>query len=168
MSSGTSREAALVTITGPGARARRALQTASAHGLGETEELDDGLLLIELAPLAEPSLVALTVASSLGVPDPGVHSVTDVLTRVLRPKHLPFVVRDNCEHLVQACAELVAHLLQSCPRVVLATSREPLRVTGETVYRIPPLHLPADNQMASLRNSEAGQLFVERARAAQG
>src|SRR5260370_6511896 len=94
--------------------------------------------------------------------------ITDALVDHLRPKRL-LLLLDNCEHLIQACAELAEMLLQACPRLrLLATSREALGFTGERVYPVPPLSLPEANPphfVDALHRSEAAQLFVERASA---
>ncbi len=108
---------------------------------------------MELAPLADPGLVADLVATALGLASSS-RTALDVLVSHLRDKQA-LLLLDNCEHLVQACAELVDALLRACPRLhILATSRERLNVYGETAWQVP-----------SLSDSESLQLFVERASA---
>jgi predicted ATPase len=86
--------------------------------------------------------------------------------QVLRSRHL-LLILDNCEHLVAACADVASDLLRHCARMrIVATSREPLRITGELVYRIPPLDVPADDRLETLTESAAARLFLLRARAA--
>ena len=93
----------------------------------------------------------------------------DVLTDGLRSRAL-LLVLDNCEHLVDSCGELAQRLLQHCPELrILATSREPLGVAGETTWRVPPLGLPErrpDLPAAMVAQSEAARLFAQRASAA--
>jgi predicted ATPase/DNA-binding XRE family transcriptional regulator len=158
--------AGLVTIAGPGGAGKTRLAVRLAHHLSDTRAPADGVVLVELAPLTNPRHVVQTLAESLGLPEPSGHALIDVLVRALRPKHL-LLVLDNCEHLVEACAEVADRLVRSCPYLrLLATSREPLNVAGEVVYRIPPLRLPIDDSLESLADSESGRLFVQRARAA--
>src|SRR5262249_59963475 len=87
----------------------------------------------------------------------------------LRERQLLLVV-DNCEHLLQAAAELISEIIRAAPHVrVLATSREPLSVNGEHVVPVPPLELPGISEaLARSRQNEAGMLFTERAAAATG
>jgi predicted ATPase/transcriptional regulator with XRE-family HTH domain len=159
-------EAALVTVAGPGGAGKTRLALRLAHRLLERADYPDGVVLAELAPLTDAGQVVDVLAESVGVPEPHGQPLVEVLVHVLRPKQL-LLVLDNCEHLLEACADVAARLLQRCPGVrLLATSREPLRVVGEVVYRIPPLGLPADDRPEALAESEAGRLFVQRARAA--
>ena len=129
------------------------LTLAGAGGCGKTrlslqlaaEVLDsfpDGVWFADLGPLTDPDLVAATVAAVSGVRElPGQAVLDTVADRLAGATAL--VVLDNCEHLLDACAGLAETLLQRCPGVrVLATSREPLGVEGETTYRIPSLGLP--------------------------
>jgi predicted ATPase/DNA-binding SARP family transcriptional activator len=155
----------LVTATGVGGcgKTRLALQVA-----GElAEEFADGVWLVELAALADAALTPQAVAAALGVrEDPG-RPLRQTLLSFLKPRQL-LLVLDNCEHLVDVCAELATALLQACPRLrILATSREELGVTGEILYGVPPLSLPPHNPQTSTQlQSEAVRLFLERAAAA--
>ena len=158
----------LLTLTGAGGcgKTRLSLQVA-ADLLGSQ---GDGVWLVELAPLSDPTLVPKAVAQALGVREAVGKTFTQNLMEYLRPKDL-LLVLDNCEHLVAACASLVADLLRSCPHVhVLATSREPLNVPGEQTYRVPSLSLPDPKTVQTveaLSQYEAVRLFIERAQAVQ-
>ena len=124
--------------------------------------------LVDLAPLSVPDLVAQTIATVLGLREGPQRSARDVLLDTLRDRAL-LLVLDNCEHLIAACAELVEALLREAPGLrILATSREALGVSGETVCRVPSLSLPEAMALVNvdaLVDSEATQLFIERARA---
>src|SRR4030095_6120140 len=91
--------------------------------------------------------------------------VIEILTNVLREK-TALLILDNCEHLLEACAQLITILLQSCPKVkILATSREVLNVTGEAIYQMPSLSIPAHSEasLEKLTEYESVRLFIERA-----
>ena len=114
----------------------------------------DGVWLIELATLRDTRLVPQAVASALGVKEAAGRPVSEALLEHVKDRQL-LLILDNCEHLLQGCAELARALLQSARAAkVIASSREPLRVAGETTYAVP-----------ALPQSEAERLFVERARA---
>ncbi|MEA3439427.1 MAG: adenylate/guanylate cyclase domain-containing protein, partial [Chloroflexota bacterium] len=161
-------ETRLLTLTGAGGvgKTRLGLEVAAQM----LDEFNDGVWLVELGSIYEPQLVVHKVSSTLGCRGEAAKSRADTLKQYLDQKVL-LLILDNCEHLVQACAELVAGLLLTCPDLrVLASSREPLGVPGETVYEVPPLSIPDLEQPLdhdSLVRSEAVQLFVERARAHQ-
>src|SRR5580692_7169023 len=126
----------------------------------------DGVHVAELASLSRPELVPHTVAAVLDVPIPGTENAEVALARQLADRRL-LLVLDNCEHLLDACARLAAEVLRGCPGViVLATSREPLRVGGEVTWRTPSLALPdlrALPPLDRLAELESVRLFVERA-----
>ena len=153
----------LVTIAGPGGigKSRLALQVAA-------EVLDGdggGVWLAELAPVAEPELVARTVAAVLQVREEPGRPMLDTLVEAVGDRSL-LVVLDNAEHLLGAAAKLADALVRSCPRVfLLVTSREPLGVRGEHVFRVPSLPVPpADLAVPGrLTAFESVQLFTERA-----
>jgi len=156
----------LVTLTGAGGagKTRLALQVAAEllDGAG------DGVWFADLAPLKDPDLVSVTVADVLGVRrEPG-RPVLDTLADTVGQRSL-LVVLDNCEHLIGACAKLADALLRNCPSLtLLATSREPLGIDGEFVYRVPSLAVPAEGDDAgTIRASEAVRLLADRA-SAQG
>ncbi|HUA28848.1 MAG TPA: tetratricopeptide repeat protein [Streptosporangiaceae bacterium] len=157
-----------LTLCGPGGigKTRLALRLA-----GETVPgYPDGAWLVELADTLDPSLVARKVAVALGVRDERDRPLSETLAVALRPR-LMLLILDTCEHVVDVCAALVAQLLAGCPGLrVIATSREPLRVRGETVWRVPPLELPAATDAAELSagelaGHEAMRLFADRAAA---
>jgi predicted ATPase/ATP/maltotriose-dependent transcriptional regulator MalT len=122
--------------------------------------------LVELASLAEPSLVPQAVAFTLGVRERPGSSLTEALSDYLRIRKL-LLLLDNCEHLIDACAELAGTLLHSCPGLrVLATSREVFGITGEIAWPVPSLSLPDLRRLPeieSLSRFESTRLFVERA-----
>jgi predicted ATPase/class 3 adenylate cyclase len=154
----------LLTLTGAGGsgKTRLALQVAA----DALEQYPDGVWLVELAPLAEADLVVQSVAQVLDVREQAGQPFLRTLTEHLKSKRL-LLLLDNCEHLVSACAHLVAALLRSCPSVkVLATSREALSIAGEQSYRVPTLGLPDLRQPfspQSVSQYEAVRLFIERA-----
>ena len=119
----------LVTLTGaPGVGKTRLALRVAADLL---EGFPNGVWLVELAPLADPTLVPQAVAVTLGLTDDARCPAIDRLIEFLRPRTL-LLVLDNCEHLVGPCAELAEQLLRACPRLrVLATSRETLEIGGE-------------------------------------
>lgn len=142
----------LVTVTGPGGSGKTRLALEVAAGL--TSHFPDGAWLVELAPLSAATEVAPAIADTLGVQWSADRDPADALASAMAPQHA-LVVLDNFEHVIEA-APLVARLLQVAPDVrMLVTSRERLRVSGEHVYRGPPLD-PAD----------AVALFIDHAQAA--
>ena len=156
----------LVTLTGTGGagKTRLGLQVAAvlADGTG------NGVWFADLAPLGDPDLVAVTVAGVMGVRlEPG-RPVLDTVAEAVGGQRL-LVLLDNCEHLIGACAKLADALMRGCPNLtLLATSREPLGIDGERVYRVPSMSVPADGDDAeAVRAAEAVRLFEDRA-AAQG
>jgi predicted ATPase/class 3 adenylate cyclase/DNA-binding CsgD family transcriptional regulator len=157
----------LVTLTGPGGSGKTRLALRVAADVAE--QYRDGVWLVELAPLADALLVPKVVAEALAVPEQPGRGLRDSLADALRPKQL-LLVLDNCEHLVQACAELVAALLRASPDLrVLATSRQSLHVDGETTWRVPSLTIPPVESLPSaeaLTRHDAPRLFLERASAA--
>jgi non-specific serine/threonine protein kinase len=157
----------LLTLTGAGGigKTRLALAVARDAQAG----YPDGVWLVELAALADPALLPQVVAQTFGVQEQPGRPLTATLSAWVTTKHL-LLVLDNCEHLLDACAPLAAALLRAAPRLtVLATSREPLRITGETAWRVPSLALPAPEpppaSVDDLTHLAATRLFVERARA---
>jgi non-specific serine/threonine protein kinase len=154
----------LLTLTGSGGcgKTRLSLQMAAEV----LEPYADGIWLVELAPLADPSLVAQALAQVLGVSEePGRPLLQTLAQRLKYRKTL--LILDNCEHLLDACSRLVETLLHACPDIkVLASSRESLNIAGELAYRVPSLSLPDSAQLAtaqSISRHEAVRLFAERA-----
>lgn len=155
----------LVTLIGAGGcgKTRLALQVAAAR----LDDHPDGAWWVDLAPLSDPSLVPAALAGVLGVRESPVEPLAETVAAFLTNRRT-LVVLDNCEHLIEACAALAARLVQACHAVtVLATSREPLRVEGETTWTVPSLSLPEERTTASLARCESARLFADRARSSQ-
>jgi predicted ATPase/DNA-binding SARP family transcriptional activator len=188
-------DARLVTLTGVGGigKTRLALQVASELA---DDDVGDGAAFVDLAPIADARMVPDAVWTALGVPPGDAHQETiKALREYLTPRRL-LLVLDNCEHLLSACAALADGLLCRCRGLrILATSRQPLGLSGEILYRVPSLALPPaaggeplpgpvaaepvgrppsgarvrtpSRQAASPADYAAVRLFVERARAAE-
>ena len=155
----------LVTITGSGGagKTRLALHIAA----GSIDQFNDGVWWVELAPLVESEAVATTLAAVVGASlDKSVDQALSAARRLGSGSAL--VVFDNCEHVSDATTQMVVALLEHCPNVrVLTTSREPLDVSGELTWRVPPLGLPSDDELLDvgrLGQSDAVRLFLDRAR----
>jgi predicted ATPase/class 3 adenylate cyclase/DNA-binding CsgD family transcriptional regulator len=145
----------LVTLTGAGGAGKTRLAVEITARIAP--EFRDGVWYVDLAPITHPGVVPVTVARALGLPDQPGRSTMDTLLRFVAERQL-LILLDNCEHLLDASAELVVALLGAAPGLtVLATSREPIGVTGEATWRVPSLSV-AD---------EAIELFADRARLAQ-
>ena len=158
------RASRVVTLTGPGGcgKTRLALRAATLAAGG----FEDGARLVELASLTDAALVPAAVAAALGVPERDAANPMTGVVRALAGREL-LIVLDNCEHVLGAAARVAVMLAGQCPRVrVLATSRERLDVPGEFVFPVPPLELPEDGSAHAVAASEAGSLFITRARAA--
>jgi predicted ATPase len=165
--SGCVAQSRLVTLTGTGGigKTRLALQVAEELA----PEFEDHVCFVNLAPLAAPERVPDAVQTALGV---AVGAAREeplaLLQQYLAPRGL-LLVLDNCEHLLSACANLAEALLGQCAGLrILATSRQPLGIWGETIWRVPSLPVPADagSQATDGNAFPSVQLFVERARAA--
>jgi predicted ATPase/class 3 adenylate cyclase/DNA-binding CsgD family transcriptional regulator len=155
----------LVTLIGAGGcgKTRLGLQVAA----GIVDEYPDGVWWVDLAPLADPSLVTAALAAVLGVRESPLESITDTVVGYLGERR-SLVGLDNCEHLIEACAALADRVLHECPNVtMLTTSREPLRVDGEATWPVPSLSLPDASTPESLAQCESARLFVDRAQAAR-
>jgi predicted ATPase/DNA-binding SARP family transcriptional activator/predicted negative regulator of RcsB-dependent stress response len=151
----------LVTLTGPGGTGKTRLSQQAALEL--LEDFPDGVWLVELAPLADPSLVVQTTARALGMNLDTSSQALLSLQNFLETRHL-LLILDNCEHLLESCAHLADALLKACPHLhILATSREALGIEGEAPALIPPLRLPETSYFAGLAQVEAIRLFVDRA-----
>jgi predicted ATPase/DNA-binding CsgD family transcriptional regulator/DNA-binding XRE family transcriptional regulator len=156
----------LVTLTGTGGCGKTRLALELATGL--LDSYRDGVCYVDLAPVTDERLVPHTVLAALGASESPRRTPLEALQRSLRNRTL-LLVLDNCEHLIQACAELVAALLPATTNLrVLAASREPLRVPGETAWTVAPLTIPDLRQgvaVVDLICSPAVRLFSDRARA---
>jgi predicted ATPase/class 3 adenylate cyclase len=156
--------ARLVTLTGAGGsgKTRLALQVA-AELLDKTA---DGVWFVDLAPVTDGGRIPAVVAAVLGLPDLCGPDLSEAVFDALDGQDT-LILFDNCEHLVDAAAKFCEQMIRQCPRVrVLATSREPLGIDGERVYRVPSLSLPPTDAVsaADLARSDAVRLFADRAR----
>jgi predicted ATPase/class 3 adenylate cyclase len=145
----------LVTLTGAGGvgKTRLALQVAAMM----VDEQEYEVRFVDLAPVTDPDNVAVTAARAFGLPDRGDRSPTQTIARFIGNRRM-LVILDNCEHLLDACADLATALLIACPELsLLATSREPTGVAGEVTWRVPSLSI----------TDEAVTLFADRARRAR-
>ena len=154
----------LVTLTGAGGcgKTRLSLQVAA-------ELLDgsgDGVWLVELAAVTDEDAVPSAISAPLGIARQPGRPALEVLLDALAPQ-AALIVLDNCEHLIGGCAKTADAIVRRCPRVhLVATSREPLGIGGEMVYRVPPLSLPesGDFDPQAAQAADAVALFVDRAR----
>ena len=154
-------ESRLVTLTGLGGvgKTRLALQVAT----DVQRATPDGVWFVPLAELSDPGLIADAIASVLGIHDRSGRFGVVRLAEYLRPHEL-LLVMDNCEHLIDDCAALADTLLRMCPRVrILATSREALRISGETALPVAPMSVPPSAHQGALNEFESVRLFVDRA-----
>lgn len=162
---GLLRAQRLVTLTGSGGSGKTRLALQLAADL--LDDFEDGVWLVEIAALSDPSLVTREVAAALGVREESSRPLAATVVDSIRARHL-LLVLDNCEHLVAACAALVETVLRSCPFIrVLATSREPLSVLGEWAWRVPSLSVPGAgvSSVDQLSKYEGVRLFLDRAMA---
>ena len=153
----------LLTVVGPGGtgKTRLAYQLAA----DQLHEFPDGAWVAELASASDPELVPASLMTSLSLRNEPGRTTTQTIVAHLRHRHA-LVVLDNCEHVVQAAAALTVELLRRCAHLrILATTREPLRVTGERVWALPPLTLPTNGRLPleALARTDAIALFCERA-----
>ena len=153
----------LLTLVGAGGAGKTRLAEEAASDLAGA--YPGGAWLVELAPLPHGDLVVQEVAGALGVREQPGKSLEEALTTHLCEKEV-LLVLDNCEHVLDACAWLSELLLGSCPSLtILASSRAPLGVQGEVVWRVPPLPVPhASSKTGELMEFASVRLFVERAR----
>jgi len=156
----------LVTLFGPGGAGKTRLAVELAFRL--RDRYPYGVWLVELASVTDPALLPQIVADTVGVREEIGRPVLDTLTEALGLQRA-LLVLDNCEHVVTPAARLAEQLLRRCPDLqVLVTSREPLDVPGEAVFRVRELSLPplgTGHDLAALLRFDAVRLFVERARA---
>ncbi|HEY1460667.1 MAG TPA: tetratricopeptide repeat protein [Casimicrobiaceae bacterium] len=159
----------------------RLLTLHATGGIGKTrlslqiaaecmDRFPDGVWLIELADLTDARLLPRMLAKVLGVKEEGDRPLIDTLIQFVANRQL-LLVLDNCEHLVQGCADLAARLLTASTHLkVVASSREPLRIQGEVVYPLMPLPVPHESALLkrhTVKGYAAAQLFIERALAVQ-
>ncbi|MGE5222701.1 MAG: AfsR/SARP family transcriptional regulator, partial [Omnitrophica WOR_2 bacterium] len=158
-------EGRLVTLTGSGGVGKTRLSLRVIEEV--QEDFTDGAWFVEMASLSDPELVVYQVAVSLGLREDPSIPVLDTLKHSLESK-VSLLVLDNCEHLLQACAGLADVLLRACPGLkILASSREPLGVAGEAIFRVPSLPFPDRGQALSpesIDRYDSVRLFVDRAR----
>jgi predicted ATPase len=158
------RRTRLLSLCGPGGAGKTRLALELARTVEDPPA--NGAVLVELASVSDPSAVADAVAYAVDVRAMPGQAVVEALTEFVSSRSLLLVV-DNCEHVLRDAAALVATLLAAAPRLmIVATSREPLRVAGEVVFRVPPLTAPDPERAPDprrLARYEAVQLFVERA-----
>jgi non-specific serine/threonine protein kinase len=154
--------ARLVTLTGAGGAGKTRLALQVAAGLADGA--GDGVWFADLGPLGDAGLVAGTVADVLGIGQEPGRPALETLVEAVAGRSL-LVLLDNCEHVLGACAKLADALLRNCPNLALmATSREPLGIGGERVYRVPSMGTPADGADAgAIRAAEAVRLLADRA-----
>ena len=142
----------LVTLTGAGGAGKTRLAVQVAAELAT--DFADGVWYVDLAPITDPEVVPVTVARALGLLDQPGEPTIDLLRRSIRDRRM-LMLLDNCEHLLDASADLITGLLSGCPALtLLTTSREPIGVAGEVSWRVPSLSL----------TDEAIELFADRAR----
>jgi predicted ATPase len=155
--------ARFVSLVGTGGIGKTRLAVALADSLAG--RFPDGAWLVELAAIADADALAGAIASAVGLSDHAGRSPHESLVAGLRSRRL-LLVLDNCEHVLVPIARIASDVLAGCAGVtLLATSREPLRVRGERVWRVAPLSLPTDDSPAALESSESVALFIERATA---
>ena len=156
--------ARLVTLVGPGGVGKTKLALAVAHSL--LERYPEGCWITELGSISDPALAPDAVAASLRMEEQHGRALAESLASVLRNRQV-LLVLDSCEHLIEAVADLVALLLQRCPRLrVICTSQTPLGLQGEHVRRIGPFDLPVLHGPITAEAAlqlDAVRLFVERA-----
>jgi len=157
----------MLTLIGPGGTGKTRLSIRSARDV--LNQYPDGVWLIDLAPVLDPNLVPRTTAITIGLREEPQRPVIDMLCDYLSAKKI-MIILDNCEHLVDACAQMAEHILKTAGDVrILASSREALGVAGEVTYRVPSLALPDKDHLPSLdslNQFEAVKLFIDRATSA--
>jgi predicted ATPase/DNA-binding SARP family transcriptional activator len=156
----------LLTLSGPGGAGKTRLAIEVARRLANAGAVPDGVWLVDLSGVRDGRLVPSAAAASLGLVLTGTRPTTAAVVEQLADRRM-VVLLDNCEHLLGACAEFAMALLERCAGVaLLATSREPLRLPGEVVWRVPSLELPdlgLPADPARLGRLDSVQLFLERA-----
>jgi non-specific serine/threonine protein kinase len=158
----------LLTVTGPGGIGK----TRFALRVGEVvrDRFKDGVWLADLAAVTDATLVVARLAEVLGIAAEAQRPLIESVVDRLRTRRR-LLLLDNCEHLVEACAALADRLLSSCPEMhILATTRAWLAISGEVVRRLGPMSAPETHAQTAgeVADSEAAQLFIERAAAIDG
>ncbi|MPY85637.1 MAG: hypothetical protein GEV00_20560 [Actinophytocola sp.] len=151
--------ARVVTLTGSGGCGKTRLAAEVARDVAA--RFADGACWVDLQAVNEPGLVAPAIGGAVGIHERPGQALTDTLAEQLHPRHL-LVVLDNCEHLVEVCAELVGEFSAACPRLhVLATSRVPLVVEGEATFEVAGLPVPEANAESggTVAAADAARLF---------
>ncbi len=160
------RKYRLITLSGPGGVGKTRLSIKVGEQM--LGEYANGIWLVELASLNDPTLLPQSVTAVFGIAVQSNTSHTEILINFLRTKNT-LLILDNCEHLLRACTQLADTLLKNCPNLkILATSRESLGITGEAAYPVPSLGLPDLEQLLkNFREYESVRLFEERAQLAK-
>jgi len=155
----------MITITGSGGcgKTRISLKIAEEY----LDKFSDGVWFVDLSPLEDPELLPQEVANTLSITEEPGKPIVSTIKEQIRDKNY-LLLLDNCEHLVDATADLAQQLLSSSPDIkVLTTSREALKISGEVLWRVPSLSLPEEADQADLEkleHSESIRLFLDRAR----
>ncbi|HTK25943.1 MAG TPA: winged helix-turn-helix domain-containing protein, partial [Pyrinomonadaceae bacterium] len=156
-----------VTLTGPGGTGKTRLAKEISALIGK--QFSEGVVFVDLTAVTDPLLVASAIAHELGIREVGTSPTLDILSEHFREKS-SLLILDNFEQVVSAGVQLV-HIMRDAPKLkILVTSREPLKVSIETEYRVPPLGVPARETKATisdLMQFGSVQLFIQRARAAR-
>ena len=154
----------LVTLTGSGGvgKSRLSLRVGSEC----LDQFPNGVWLMELAPVTNPALIPQTLLSIFNLREDSHRDGLEILIDYLRDKSL-LLVLDNCEHLIEICAQISETLLRACPKLkILSSSREALGISGEVAYRVPSLDTPNPGSLPSwneLEEVDSIRLFIERA-----
>jgi predicted ATPase/class 3 adenylate cyclase len=158
----------IVTLIGSGGAGKTRLSLRV--GAECLDQFSGGIWFVELAPVTNPALVPQTLLSIFNLREDGHRTALEVLINSLRPKTL-LLILDNCEHLIEACAQISEDLLHSCPKLkILASSREALGIAGEVPYRVPSLVIPDPDHLPPLEklsDVDSIRLFMERAMTAK-
>lgn len=158
----------LITLTGVGGTGKTRLALQVAANL--LNFFRDGVWVVELAPLTGPEHIPQTIAEIFGLPEQPGEPILPALIELLCGKEL-LLVLDNCEHLIEGVCQLVASILGKCPNLqILATSREALDISAETIFTVPPLAMPSHEDqllpIETLTAYDAVRLFIDRAQSA--
>jgi predicted ATPase/DNA-binding SARP family transcriptional activator len=159
------RTSRVVTLAGPGGVGKTRLALEAASRMIDDERWD-GVWFVELAPVSAPEQIESVVVATLGLHTVGDRPLVESMLEALAPQRI-LIVLDNCEHLIEAAAKTADEIERSCPRVhLLVTSREPLDIPGERVYRVPSLSLPSEDceDADEIAQADAVALFAQRAK----